>query len=766
LPGGRREKSFISLEEHAVHTQPDLVKSRIQWANAEHIYGLLPYPIDVSTFLSQSHFTLGDAGVPYHINPKDTHSTSIALYALANWNEYLLTDTENHREEFLTQAKWLVEHEVRIGSEAGGWPISFSHLDVHGEGLALSALMQGNALSVLVRAYQLTRKRVFLEAARRAVCTFELDILDGGVSTPIGENGIFFEEMAVYPATHALGGFIFALIGLYDYVALIGDTRTEELIQRSLVTMHMLLDEFDVGFWICTDLLHRELASPIHFALQTTLLNALASYSGCEHCSRLASRWKSYQCQHLSRLRYQINRAYASVNRAFWHRIQTMVFPRVQTSQFLRVCVPIRGFFVTGGTCAVVAGIARITSDVWQMEYLMQRIGDGADQYIFHKFGTKNMSPWQFPMVWLYFLAGLLKLIPLLHQGRRYHVLLPQDGLFTSAFASLAGKIAGVRTVCIDHGGLKLLNDRMYRVERRCALATKHWARRLLEPLLFPLYWPSLYLLARISAHCVDHFLIPGVAGDGVEEMCKQLKIPHSRLTRFASMVDVDLYSTHGTASRAVLRDKYAIDSDAIIVTMVCRLTPEKGIDIALHSLARALYAISPAQRERVHIIIAGEGPLRHQIEQDIPNLGLSQKCVLWGETSTADVISLLALSNIFLYTSTRGACFSMAVLEAMASGCPVIASVEPDSNARLLAEGRGIAIPPNDVEQTSAALVRLMNDPELCRRMGNLARDYIATHHNLTVFKRTLLRATYWSGIDQLLKNETKEEATIDERM
>jgi glycosyltransferase involved in cell wall biosynthesis len=107
-----------------------------------------------------------------------------------------------------------------------------------------------------------------------------------------------------------------------------------------------------------------------------------------------------------------------------------------------------------------------------------------------------------------------------------------------------------------------------------------------------------------------------------------------------------------------------------------------------------------------------------------------------------------------------------MAVLEAMASGCPVIASVEPDSNARLLAEGRGIAIPPNDVEQTSAALVRLMNDPELCRRMGNLARDYIATHHNLTVFKRTLLRATYWSGIDQLLKNETKEEATIDERM
>ncbi len=746
-------------------TQPDLVKGKIPWTNAEHIRGPLPYPIDLSTLLSRSQFTLDGAGVPYHINPKGYHPTSIAHYALAHWNEYLLTGTENHREEFLTQAKWLVEHEVRLGSEAGGWPISFSHLGVHGEGLALSALMQGNALSVLVRAYQLTRKEVFLEVARRAVCTFELDILDGGVSTPIGENGTFFEEIAVYPATHALSGFMFALIGLYDYAALTSDTRIEELIQRGLVTMHLLLDEFDVGFWICTDLLHRELASPIHFALQTTLLDVLASYSGCQHFSRLASRWKCYRCQHLSRLRYQINHAYASLNRAISHRMQTLFFPGVQTSQFLRVCVPIRGFFVTGGTCAVVAGIARITSDIWQMEYLMHRIGDGADKYIFHKFGTKNMSPWQFPMVWLYFLAGLRTLISLLHQGRRYHVLLPQDGLFTTAFASLAGKIAGVRTVCIDHGGLKLLNDRMYRIERRRALATKHWARRLIEPLLFPLYWPSLYLLARISAQFADHFLIPGVAGDGVEEICKQLKIPHSRLTRFASMVDVDLYSTPETSSRAALHEKYAIDSDAIIVTMVCRLTPEKGIDIALHSLARALSAISPAQRERVHIIIAGEGPLRHQIEKDIHNHELSQKCVLWGETSTTDVISLLGLSDIFLYTSTRGACFSMAVLEAMASGCAVIASTEPISNARLLAGGRGIAVSPADVEQTSAALVRLVNDPELCRHMGNLARDYIATHHNPTAFKRTLLRVTSWSRLDQLLKSETKEEATIQER-
>ena len=93
-----------------------------------------------------------------------------------------------------------------------------------------------------------------------------------------------------------------------------------------------------------------------------------------------------------------------------------------------------------------------------------------------------------------------------------------------------------------------------------------------------------------------------------------------------------------------------------------------------------------------------------------------------------------------------------MAVLEAMASGCAVIASTEPMSNARLLAEGRGIAVPPGDAEQTALALVQLVNDLELCRRMGDLARDYIAVYHSAAVFRRTLLRATYWSGLDEFL--------------
>src|SRR5260370_23053276 len=101
-----------------------------------------------------------------------------------------------------------------------------------------------------------------------------------------------------------------------------------------------------------------------------------------------------------------------------------------------------------------------------------------------------------------------------------------------------------------------------------------------------------------------------------------------------------------------------------------------------------------------------------------------------------------------------------MAVLEAMAWGCAVIASELPISNAGLLAEGRGIAVAPGDVEQTSKALVQLLNDPELCRQMGVFARNYIASKHSAANFKRNLMRVTYWAGLDELLLVNEKHDA------
>src|SRR5713226_8001420 len=742
-------------------TQQSKAEDKRPLVDMEHASELLPYPIDMSVFLNLPHCTFDATGVPSHGSPTGYQPTTVAQYALAHWNQYLASNDEHHRQVFLAQAHWLVEHEVSIGEDAAGWPISFPHPDFHTGGLWLSALAQGCGISVLVRAYQLTREETLLEVVRRVAHTFEHDILDGGVSAPIGSDGVFFEEVAVYPAAHILSGFIFALFGLYDYVALTNDPQIEKLIARSLATMHSLFDEFDVGFWTRSDLLHRRLSSSSELVLQVMLLEALAKYSGCDHCSTRASHWKSYQRRWSSRLRYLITSRCTSYSRALRSRVQTALFPKCQASPLLRVCVSIPTFPVTGGILTVLEGVVQVTTDIWQLEYLTQSVGPQPQRFVIHRFGTAITSPWYFPFVWLYVVAGVQKLLSLLRHGAGYHIILPQDSVSTGAFSALAAKLARVRVVCIDHGDLSAFS-RHNHAERITVVAKRSWPWliRVLARWSFKFYLPSRFLLARISARLVDHYLIPGVVGDGVEEICQDLGVPTSRITRYPSMIDVNRHVVPEAATRASKREEKGIPTDAIVVAIICRLDPEKSLDVAIESISRALAMLSPELRARVRVIIAGDGLLRRQIEEDIHTRGLSQTCLLWGEASATEVVSLLGLSDIFLYTSRRGGCFAMAVLEAMASGCAVVASTEPISNAHLLAEGRGISVPAGDVEQTALALVRLVNDLKLCRRMGSLARDYIAVYHSPAEFRRTLMRATYWSGLDKILDIGNKTES------
>jgi glycosyltransferase involved in cell wall biosynthesis len=449
------------------------------------------------------------------------------------------------------------------------------------------------------------------------------------------------------------------------------------------------------------------------------------------------------------------------------YRVRSTLFPSLSLSQSERVCIALPTFPITGGILTVLEGIAQVTADMWQIEYLTQCIGpQHPERFVIHHFGSAKMTPWLFPSLWLYFIAGFRKLVLLLRQGVAYHTILPQDAIFTGAFTALAAKLAGVRVVCIDHGDLTLLHSHPYRLERLNDLARKQWPFlfRLLMQRLLVFYWPSRFIQAWIAARFIDHFLIPGIAGDGIEEIGTQLGIPRSRITRFASMVNTAQHEIPDASLKAQMRQQKGIVADATVVTLACRLAPEKGLDVAVESISTALSRLPSDVRHRVCVNIAGDGPLREQLETSIRTQGIHQQCTLWGDMAVQEIPALLAISDIFLYTSVRGACFPIAILEAMASACAVIASTQPVSNATLLAQGRGIAVPPGDIAQTSEALVRLISNSELCKHMGKLARDYVMTYHSPGAFRRALLRVTSWAALDELL-SETTETLCGEER-
>jgi glycosyltransferase involved in cell wall biosynthesis len=438
------------------------------------------------------------------------------------------------------------------------------------------------------------------------------------------------------------------------------------------------------------------------------------------------------------------NASHSHMLRRCWLAMRAKLFPPPTQADPVKVCVVVPSFPTMGGILTVLQGIAEVTQDSWQIEYLTQFLESGYEHYASHRFGTRRMTPLYFPFAWLYVVAGTIKLLILMRRGTRYHFLLPQDGIFSAALAGLAGKLAGVPVICIDHGELSLFTpriSRVYREERVAAIATKNWpwfVRFSARFLLF-FYWPSRLLVARLAARLVDRYLIPGVPGDSCDEGCRIAGIPPDRVIRFGSMIDLNHHPVPDAQQRKNIRERNRLPVDSIVIAIACRLSAEKGLHIALESIDRALAQLPQNRREQVRVVIAGDGPLRNELEQQVRQRNLEQICHFWGNLQPAAVYELLSISDIFLYTSTRGACMAMAVLEAMAAGCAVIASTEPLANAVLLADGRGIAVPTRDSEQTAHALLRLLGDIPLCHLMGMQARDYIRDHHSPARFKRLL---------------------------
>lgn len=331
------------------------------------------------------------------------------------------------------------------------------------------------------------------------------------------------------------------------------------------------------------------------------------------------------------------------------------------------------------------------------------------------------MHPWRFPGILLYCWHGGLHLFRLLRQGENYHLLLPQDGIVSAAFAGLLGRLAGIRVVCMDSGSL-LWSDQ----QKRNAL----------------FYRFSLRLLAAIAARCCDQFLL---ASDEVAEIYRvHLKVRPDRIMRSVLLVDVARFAGAEKGKKLRLRLGCGFAPDTILIALAHRPLLEGEVGIALEGIVLALNTLPPAIRARVRVLIAEEKET--QVRQAILRYRLQDICCLWGNASAEEMEKLLNMADIFLSVGTRRADDMITVLEAMAASCAVVATRTSRTHAQLLTEGRGISVLPDSATEIGIALADLCKDPDLCRHMGCKAREYVACHHSIQMLQRSLLRSSFFA--------------------
>ncbi|CDW53487.1 D glucuronyl C5 epimerase [Trichuris trichiura] len=162
-----------------------------------------------------------------------------------------------HLDNFFDTANWLVKHQDSFG----GWPVPVKRVFASNllslEPGWYSAMAQGHAMSVLCRAFLLTKKQVYLLAARRAAEIFARNASSGGILNYFLSTVPWYEEYPTIPGTFVLNGFIYSLIGLYDLMTCTkNDQKISELYRRGLQSLNALLPLFDTGSGSLYDLRH------------------------------------------------------------------------------------------------------------------------------------------------------------------------------------------------------------------------------------------------------------------------------------------------------------------------------------------------------------------------------------------------------------------------------------------------------------------------------------------------------------------------------
>jgi glycosyltransferase involved in cell wall biosynthesis len=148
------------------------------------------------------------------------------------------------------------------------------------------------------------------------------------------------------------------------------------------------------------------------------------------------------------------------------------------------------------------------------------------------------------------------------------------------------------------------------------------------------------------------------------------------------------------------------------LVVSIGRLSEEKGHDRLLEAFARVA-----STRPGWRLLIAGDGPLRGELEGHRDRLGLRERIDLPGLVQ--DVGRLLGQADLYVLASRREV-FPMALCEAMASGVPVVAMEYRPGVREIVRDGvDGLVVPAGDVPALAAAMGRLMDDPAERRRLG-----------------------------------------------
>jgi len=237
--------------------------------------------------------------------------------------------------------------------------------------------------------------------------------------------------------------------------------------------------------------------------------------------------------------------------------------------------------------------------------------------------------------------------------------------------------------------------------------------------------------LRRLYKPFVHHHI--ALSRDLADYLVDKVHVPRNRITQAYNGVDTDRFCP--APQGPTLIDGCPFDPVRHwLVGTVGRMQTVKDQILLAQAFVQAL-AQAPALKARLRLVMIGEGPLRAQAQAILQAAGVAHLAWLPGERS--DVADIMRGLHAFALPSLAEG-ISNTILEAMASGLPVVATAV-GGNADLVRQGQtGVIVPAADAPAMTQQLVALANKPEQARAMGQAGRQRVLDHFSLQAMVAT----------------------------
>ncbi len=215
--------------------------------------------------------------------------------------------------------------------------------------------------------------------------------------------------------------------------------------------------------------------------------------------------------------------------------------------------------------------------------------------------------------------------------------------------------------------------------------------------------------VVRFGLHNAD--AITAVSGFLRSETTKNFNIPRERIEIIYNFINTSQHNREYCKKAQYLEQwkKFLAPRNEFIICHISNFRPLKRIDILLRAFKNVM-----DNGLNARLVLVGDGPERQNMELLTRDLNLEDKVLFLGVQE--DIRDILCISDLFVLTSESES-FGLVLLEAMAMGCPIVAS-NTGGIPEVVRDGvEGKLCPVNDVDAFAKAISHILTNPELHKK-------------------------------------------------